>query len=235
MKRAFLGAFALVTATALTVQSGAAPAPKARPVQRDWSRTVVATPEGGFRMGNPAARVKLIEYGSLTCSHCAAFARTGTPTLVANHVRRGTVSYEYRNFVLNGADLAASLLARCSGPHGFFRFADSLYAAQGEWMGRLSGMSAAQSAELQSLPPAERLVRLAEIGGLTQRAAGVGVTPAKARLCLADQAAVTRLGQMYGEAEQRGVLGTPTFYVNGVRADVITWAALEPIIRRAGG
>ena len=39
----------------------------------DWSQRVATTPEGGFRMGNPDAPVKLVEFLSLTCSHCATF------------------------------------------------------------------------------------------------------------------------------------------------------------------
>ena len=52
------------------------PAP-AKP-RTDWARTVVATGAGGFRMGNPAAKVKLLEYGSLACPHCRHFEETGS-------------------------------------------------------------------------------------------------------------------------------------------------------------
>ncbi|HEX8580099.1 MAG TPA: thioredoxin domain-containing protein, partial [Allosphingosinicella sp.] len=45
----------------------------AAPNGGDWTQTVSATPAGGFLMGNPAAKVKLVEYGSMTCGHCAAF------------------------------------------------------------------------------------------------------------------------------------------------------------------
>ena len=81
--------------------------PAARP-RRDWTRTVVATPEGGFRMGNPNAPVKLVEYGSLTCRHCADFA-PGRDAAAGRHAMSasGKVSYEYRNFILNGLDVAA--------------------------------------------------------------------------------------------------------------------------------
>ncbi len=79
------------------------------------------TPEGGFRMGNPAASVKLIEYFSTTCPHCAHFAAEGTPVLVRNYVRTGRVSLEYRNYVLNGLDVAASFISRCAAPRGLFR------------------------------------------------------------------------------------------------------------------
>ena len=92
-------------------------------------------------MGNPAAKVKLVEYGSLTCGHCATFAKAGMAPLVGTYVRSGKVSYEYRNFVLNGLDVAATLVARCGGPGRFFPVADTLYATQDQWMGRVSDLT----------------------------------------------------------------------------------------------
>ena len=220
---------------ALTVApAAAAPARKAAPVQRDWSRTVVMTPEGGFRMGNPAARVKLVEYGSLTCGHCAAFAKEGMAPLLAQ-VRTGKVSYEYRNYILNGLDVAASLVARCGGPNRFFPIADKLYATQPQWMGRLSALTQAQKDQLRALPESQRLGRLADTVGLTQIAAQHGITPARSKACLADQAALDRLDKMVNDASNQGVEGTPTFFINGANIGSHTWATLAPILRESAG
>jgi protein-disulfide isomerase len=213
----------------------AAPGRHAAPTARDWSRVVAMTPEGGFRMGNPAAPVKLVEYGSLVCPHCAAFAREGEAALVQNYVRTGRTSYEYRNYVLNGADVVATLLARCSGPAGFFPMVQSLYATQPQWIGRITGLSQAQKDQLKAMPDAARLVRLGQIGGLTQIAGRYGVTPARANQCLADKAAFDRLGKMIEAAGALGVDGTPTFFINGVFANTNGWAGLEPLLRSAGG
>ena len=51
--------------------------PIAAPNNGDWSEMVSETPEGGFVMGNPNAPVKLVEYGSMTCPHCAEFQEAG--------------------------------------------------------------------------------------------------------------------------------------------------------------
>ena len=219
----------------LAAQSAAAPVRRAAPAARDWSRTVVATPEGGFRMGNPAAPVKLVEYGSLTCPHCAAFAREGVPTLVARYVRTGKVSYEFRNYILNGTDVAASLLARCSGARGFFPMAASLYATRSQWIDPIARLPQAQKDAIAALTVGQRLVRLAEVGGLLRIAARFGVTPARGRQCLADQAGFDRLGSMEQAANALGVTGTPTFFLNGNMLDVNEWPAVEPLIRRAAG
>ena len=56
--------------------------PVAAPKGGDWTKMVAATPEGGVLMGNPNADVKIIEFGSLTCPHCAEFAEKGSPILV---------------------------------------------------------------------------------------------------------------------------------------------------------
>jgi protein-disulfide isomerase len=246
--RRFLKAAAALTVVAAAAATAApvrhkapvarakAPAPRAKaPVARDWSRTVLATPEGGFRMGNPAARVKLVEYGSLTCPHCAHFSETGTPALVAQYVRTGKVSYEYRNFILNGIDAAAVLLARCGGAAHYFPFVEQAYATQKEWLGRVGALSAAQKAQLQALPEGQRLGKVADFAGLYTLAARNGVTPARGKQCLADTAALDRLGKMYEAASALGVTGTPTFFVNGRRADTNEWSGIEPLIRQAGG
>jgi protein-disulfide isomerase len=227
-------------ALALGLALAAAEAPaQAAPASRasvgDWTRTVVATPEGGFRMGNPAAKMKLVEYGSLTCGHCAAFAREGMARLVGTYVKSGKVSYEYRNYILNGLDVAASLVARCGGPARFFPVADKFYATQPQWMGRVSALTAEQKAQLNALPEGERLGRLAETVGLTGLAAQHGIAPAQAKRCLADQAALARLAKIGEEASALGVAGTPTFFLNGANIGTHSWATLEPILRESAG
>ena len=47
------------------------------------------TPEGGFRMGDPKAKIAIVEYGSLTCPHCRHFAETAVKPLVDQYVRTG--------------------------------------------------------------------------------------------------------------------------------------------------
>lgn len=216
------------------VGASAVPAAPARAAQKDWTKTVVLTGDGGFRMGNPAAPVKIVEFGSMTCPHCAEFAKSAKGPL-AERVRTGKVSFEFRNMVLNGVDVTASLIARCAGPAGFFRLTDDLYAAQSGWVGKISGLDKPQRDRLQALPEGQRLVGIADAGGLTQIAARAGVPPQKAKACLADPAALERLGKMHEAAAALGVTGTPTFLVNGTMIHAHDWAELEPLIRKAGG
>src|SRR4051794_34300657 len=86
--------FAITLTFLVTVipAEGAAGSPTVK--KTDWARTVVATPAGGFRMGNAAAKVRLVEYGSLACPHCRHFEETGYKPLVDQYVRTGRASYE---------------------------------------------------------------------------------------------------------------------------------------------
>jgi protein-disulfide isomerase len=229
VKAAAAVAVAAAICVAPTV-SAAKPAPA-----RDWSRTVVATPEGGFRMGNPAAPVKLVEYGSLACPHCRHFEQTGYKPLVLGYVRTGKVSYEFRNLLLNAPDIAVSLLAHCAGPAGFFPMSEAVYATQPQWLEKVGGLSDAQKAEMDKMTDAQRIVRFGEIAGFPQIAARFGVTPARARQCLADPKGLQRLLNMTKAAEDAGIDHTPTFLINGKVTDAATWEQLEPQLKRVVG
>jgi protein-disulfide isomerase len=224
-------AAALAGASALPAAQAGKTAPAAA---RDWSRTVTMTPEGGYRMGNPNAPVKLVEYGSLTCPHCADFS-TGAKGKLEAHVRSGKVSFEFRNFVLNGVDAAAALLSRCAGPSGFFRLTESFYATQPQWLGKMSGLTQAQKDAIGAAPEAQRLKRAADAAGLTPLAVKWGLPLARANACLADRAALERLAKMYEAGAQAGVNHTPSFFINGQEVHAHDWAELQPLIRKAGG
>jgi len=219
-------------AAALLMVSPAAAAPQKK--ASDWTRTVVVTPDGGFRMGNPMAKVRLIEYGSLTCPRCRQFAETGNAPLIA-YVKSGKVSFEYRNYVLNSIDIAASLVARCGGTQRFFPIVDKLYATQPDWVGKIVNLSSAEKQRLTELADGPRMVRLAEVGGIKSLAATHGLPAAQADKCLADTAAMSRLEQMVEKGRSFGVEGTPTFFVNGIKVNASDWPSLEPFIKRAAG
>ena len=234
------GRILAAAALACLAAGGAAIAarPAARPsAQRDWARVVVATPEGGFRMGNPNAAVKLIEYGSLTCPHCAHFESEGVPALVQNYVRTGKLSYEFRNFVRDPYDLTAALLSRCAGPRGYFPMTHEIFATQDQWTGRFAKLSASDYDALEAMAPTLKVVRIASIAGLDAMAARYGVPAPRAKACLSDAAGVKRLTDMRQVAVTKFELqGTPTFVINGRKADgAAAWATLEPLLKAQGG
>ena len=202
----------------------------------DWTQSVSQTADGGFVMGNPGARVKIVEYASMTCPHCADFSENGLPALTEKYIRTGQASLELRNFVRDPADLAASLLARCSGPAAYFKLTDQLFADQEQWIGKLQTMSPADQQRLQTLPPQQAVGAMADQAGLIDFVRLRGIPEAKARQCLGNQAELKRLVGMTQKAtsDHPNFPGTPTFIVNGELAENTgTFAALEPKIQEA--
>ena len=208
--------------------------PVAPPAGGDWSKMVTATPEGGFQMGNPNAAVKLIEYGSYTCPHCAAFDEEGLTPLVDKYVKTGMVAFEYRNFVRDQVDLAGALIARCSGPDRFFPMSKALFADQKDWFQKaVDQPEKIQAASSQ--PPNRIFVEVAAIAELQQWAAQRGLPSAQANACLANEAEANRLVQIQSDGVATyNVPGTPAFVLNGKLVDnAASWSALEPQLRKA--
>lgn len=235
-------ALALALAGCGSNDETAAPAEQATPAAtvqapagQAWTDTVVATPEGGFRMGNPNASVKLVEYASFTCPHCAAFEGEASEKLQAL-VGKGTLSWEFRPFLLNAMDVAPSLLAGCQGPGPFFKLAEQLYADQQNWAMKYQTLSKEEIARIQGLSEGQQFLALAKAGGLDQFFGARGLTAAKAEACLTDKAAADRLVALRERGtNQDKVTGTPTFIINGTTApETYDWAALEPKLKAAG-
>jgi protein-disulfide isomerase len=226
----------VVAGLALALIPAAAQAkPVTKAVVRDWAHVFSVTPEGGFRMGNPKAKFAIVEYGSLTCPHCRHFAETGLKPLVAKYVRTGKASYEFRSFVLNGIDLAATLVARCNGPARFFPMADKLYATQSDWIAKIQNLPKDEQDKLNALENGELMLAIAKAGGLLPVAAARGIPTAKAKVCLKDESAATDLMKVRQSANSLGIEGTPTFFVNGKRVSAYDWPTLEPLLKEAGG
>lgn len=233
---------ALAAAILVVPAVSAAPVKKAAPAKRaaarpDWVRTVVRTPEGGMRMGNPAAKVKLIEYGSRTCPTCAAFAVNGEPLLAKSYVATGQVSFEFRDYPIHGAvDLAPILLGHCVPARAFFPLLEAMMANQRALVGRDAEIPKAKQEELQKLAPNAVAAYLGGFYGYTDLVVKAGLPVARAKACLADRKALDAIVAQTAAANKAySIPGTPTFIVNGtVAANVSDWAALEPVLRAAG-
>ena len=83
--------------------------------------------------GNINAKVKIVVYESLTCSHCANFHKNVFPKLKDEFLDKGLVSIEFRNFPLDIAALNASKLAHCKND-GKANILHFLYLNQEEWI-----------------------------------------------------------------------------------------------------
>jgi protein-disulfide isomerase len=210
------------------------------PKNGDWTTVVTETAEGGFLMGNPNAKVKIVEFGSMTCPHCREFDEEGAKPLIDNYVKGGNVSYEFRNFVRDPFDVAASLIARCGGATSFFGLTRGLYKDQPSWVGKIQAADPNSMQQIQNLPPNQQFGQIATIAGLQDWGAMRGLPADKSAKCLANQAEVDRLVQMQNDAvSSYNVPGTPGFLLNGelqkFDGSATVWTQLESKIKSALG
>lgn len=213
--------------------------PAAAPVQApngDWTKLVSQTTEGGMLMGNPQAKVKVVEFASMSCSHCADFARDGEPKLVEQYVKTGNVSYEFRNYVRDPLDITLSLITRCVGATPqFFTLTSGMYADQKSFFDRLQAVPQDQLQGLQNLSPAQQFAKMAQYTGAQEWAAQRGVPSGKSSQCLANQAEIDRLVQMNSDTSSSypEFSGTPGFVINGDFVGSPLWPELEGKIKAA--
>jgi protein-disulfide isomerase len=217
----------------------AAPAAPRKPASAavDWTRTVAIQPSGGYLMGNPRAKVRLIEYVSLTCPHCRTFDQEGVGALLSNYVKTGRVSLETRNFVRDPIDLSAALITRCNGAKSYFRLTRGVLKEQPNWVRKIQAVPSERLDALQKLPPGRMMLDVARIAGLQSWAAARGVPVAKSRQCLTNAKEIDRLVQMTARAteEYPEFRGTPSFVVNGKLTEASTWEQVERELREALG
>jgi protein-disulfide isomerase len=204
------------------------------PAGQAWSEVVAVTPEGGYRMGNPDAPLKLVEYASLTCPHCAEFAEKAFEPLRDKYVASGRVSFEMRNFVRDPIDLTAAMLTRCGSPESYFALTEQVFANQPAIFERVQAGSA-QAQAAQNLPENQRFVAMAQALGLTEFFASRGISSDQAAACLSRSETATQLAQAaQRQGQEDDVQGTPTFLVNGSKVAATSWEELEPILQRMG-
>lgn len=186
------------------------------PAGKTWEEVVVETPGGGHRMGNPEAPIKVIEFASMTCSHCADFAAQSSAELQGDFVNSGRVSLEFRNFVRDPIDLTASLLARCGAPESFFALTHQVLGDQADMFQRLNAAGQAAQEAAMNQPEEKRFIALGELTGLTEFVSARGVAKDQANACLADLDEAKTLAQRAKEdGDEFGITGTPSFIVNG--------------------
>jgi protein-disulfide isomerase len=223
-------------------EGGSAPAASSTPLAKiappagqSWAEKVTVTPDGGYLLGNPEAPIKLVEYGALSCSHCAEFATTGFGELRDDYIASGRVSFELRPFMLNQYDLAATLLATCGAPESVIPLSEQFWEWQPTMFSNVEAAGQARLQALSSLPPAQQFAALADISGMDDFFAERGIAADQAKACLADVNKATRLSEATQKANtDKGVTGTPWFFINGRDVGTQTWATLEPMLQTAG-
>jgi protein-disulfide isomerase len=211
----------------------------AAPAGADWATTFSETADGGYLKGNPNAAVKLIEYGALSCPHCAHFMHESHDELEAM-IKTGKVSYELRPFLIHPQiDLPATLLAECNGAATFFPLAEQMFARQEDWFGaeKFKALTPEVQKAWTTMTPSQLAADVADRLGLVTFVEQRGVSADKAKACLANKAGIDKIMTMMNTADAKyHVSSTPTFILNGALVpDVNDWDKLKPRIKAALG
>ncbi len=145
--------------------------------------------------GKADAPVTMIEYASMTCTHCAHFHETTYPTLLKDYIDTGKVRFILREFPLDPLATAGFMLARCEGPDKRNAVIDLLFDKQQSWAFTDKPLEALESVVKQT-----------------------GMSKDKFEACLKDQKLYDQINEVRDRGGQKfGVTATPTFYVNGTK------------------
>lgn len=215
--------------------SGESIAAVAPPAGASWSETIAETSDGYYVMGNPAAKLKLVEFGSYTCSHCKDFSAEASEE-IKKLVDTGKMSFEFRTYVRDPIDISTALLARCGGKDIFYPLSEQFFANQNAMFEKAQALGDQPYQALMNAPPAQRFGQLAGALGLVDFAKQRGIAEDQAKQCLADTASAEKLAKGVEAANsQYQISGTPSFLINGVLVDnVANWATLQPKLKEAG-
>jgi protein-disulfide isomerase len=143
-------------------------------------------------VGDPNAPVKMDEYASLSCPHCAAFTKETFPKIDENYIKTGKVYYTFHDFPLNAPALDAAMVARCLPAERYFPFIQLLFETQADW----------------AFTDDPRK-------GLRQSAKLAGASDALVDACLAnDELREGLVKQMEAANTDKHIESTPTFFLN---------------------
>lgn len=196
---------------AMIALAAAATAAMTPALAQETATAATAPAVGDYSLGSPDAKVKIVEYASFTCPHCAHFHDTVFNQLKTDYIDTGKVHFTLREVYFDRYGLWAALIARCGGEMKYFGIQDMLFAKQKEW-------AAAES-------PQQVVDNLKTIG----RAAGL--EDAAMDACLNDTAnAEALIKQFQTNFEADGVQGTPTLFINGTKYSNMAYADLKAIL-----
>ncbi|MDR2857189.1 MAG: DsbA family protein [Novosphingobium sp.] len=196
--------------------------------QPDWSAAIALAPGGGHAIGNPAAPVKLIEYISYTCPHCAHFQQQSEMPMLRDFIRPGKVQVEVRHLIRDPIDMTAAMLANCGAPGRFLANHSMFLQSQARWIGVLDKATAAQEARWASGDNLARMRAIAGDFGFYAMMQAHGYDRPTLDRCLADTATARRIAEQTAAAGKAGVTGTPMFMLNGVLlAGTYDWESLN--------
>ena len=164
-----------------------------------------------FSIGDPNAPVKMVEYASFTCPHCAAFHENVFKDLKRDYIDTGKVHFTLREVYFDRYGLWAAMVARCGGEMRYFGIHDVLFATQKDWAG--SDDPAVVEKNLKTI------------------ALAAGVDGAAVDACLKDEPMAEALIKRFqANMAADGVEGTPTIFINGAKYSNMSYDDLKVLL-----
>ena len=203
-----LGLGAAVASVAILASFAVSPQGERPLVEVPAPDSRIALLDGGSKfLGNPDARVTLVEFGDYQCHFCNVFFHETEHRIVRDYIDTGKVKMTFKDFTIIGQDsVAAAHAARCAGEQDmFWKYHDTLYE---NWDGENTGWAS---------PP--NLDTLAREAGLD--------APAFAE-CMLDGRHIPAIEESNSDARALGLTGTPAFFVIGPDGRIVEIFGAQP-------
>ncbi|MBC8013790.1 MAG: DsbA family protein [Methyloceanibacter sp.] len=172
---------------------------------------MAAGPLGDRVLGKPTAPITMIEYASLTCPHCRNYHANVFPRLKREYIDTGKVRYIIREFPIGRTAGTAAIINRCAPEQKYLSVMESFLSRQPEWVS-------------QEVRP-DAIYSVAKSSGMTRETFDK---------CLSNQTIIEGLTEVKQRGRQFGVIGTPTFFINGRKAQgEVTFEEIKALIEQA--
>jgi protein-disulfide isomerase len=194
----------------------------------NWLTTVSVSSGGSHLLGNPAAKVKLVEYLSYTCPHCAHFQKQSEVAMRLAYIQPGKVQVEVRHLIRDPIDMTVAMLTNCGAPSRFFGLHSLFLLNQDKWIGRAAAASPAQRARWTTGDNLSRMRAIANDYGFYAMMEQRGYDRPAVDRCLADMTTANRIAAQTVEADKLGIRGTPGFLIDGLLlTGTYDWQSLD--------
>ena len=213
----------------------AAPLSVAWAAGQDWNTSFRHDAKSNS-VGNPKAKVKLTEFVSYTCPHCAHYSQESDGVMRVGYIHGGDVAVEVRPVIRNPVDLAATLVAQCGDPDKFFANHRALLRSQDKWLAKASSATEEQQKRWSAGPIPSRMRAIAGDLDFYELMEPFGYSYGEIDQCLANETRARQLvDNSNADATDYGVRGTPSFAIDGTLLEgVHTWPALQAALTDAG-
>tara|TARA_B110000263_G_scaffold83241_1_gene72850 strand:+ start:309 stop:917 length:609 start_codon:yes stop_codon:yes gene_type:complete len=161
-----------------------------------YGETLLDLLEDDFVIGDESAPITIIEYASLSCSHCADFHTNTLETLKKEYIDSGKVRFAFRDFPFNYPALLGSMVLRCIPEDVRYDYMNALFQLQTNWVDK------------ESTKTTQELFKIMQSGGMTKE---------EFDTCITNVDLENKILQgVIGAQSEFNIQTTPSFLVNGI-------------------